>query len=135
MELTTKTNRVGRWSLFQAALETQSMARDCLSYKIIFAERVLAEISRSSFSNYVTALILFQLMSGRPSFCGPRLALSPFTLRAIIYIYSRLSLFRLTEVRSPRYTGHLAWHGMLAICLLYKTHPEVRPLAIPRFSM
>ncbi len=25
----------------------------------------------------------------------------------------------------------LAWLGMLAICLLHKTHPEVRPLAIP----
>ncbi len=48
-----------------------------------------------------------------------------------MYEYSRLSLFRLSEVRSPRYTGHLAWHGMLAICLLHKTHPEVRPLAIP----
>ncbi len=48
-----------------------------------------------------------------------------------ITIYSRLSLFRLSEVRPPRYTGHLAWHGMLAICLLHKTHPEVRPLAIP----
>ncbi len=46
-------------------------------------------------------------------------------------MYSRLSLFRLPEVRPPRYTGHLAWHGMLAICLLHKTHPEVRPLAIP----
>ncbi len=45
--------------------------------------------------------------------------------------YSRLSLFRLSEVRPPRYTGHLAWHGMLAICLLHKTQPEVRPLAIP----
>ena len=30
-------------------------------------------------------------------------------------VYSRLSLFRLSEVRPPRYTGHLAWHGMLAI--------------------
>ncbi len=29
--------------------------------------------------------------------------------------YSRLSLFRLSEVRPPRYTGHLAWHGVLAI--------------------
>ena len=48
-----------------------------------------------------------------------------------ICTYSRLSLFRLSEVRPPRYTGHLAWHGMLAICLLHKTHPEVRPLAIP----
>ena len=47
------------------------------------------------------------------------------------YNYSRLSLFRLSEVRPPRYTGHLAWHGMLAIYLLHKTHPEVRPLAIP----
>ena len=28
--------------------------------------------------------------------------------------YSRLSLFRLSEVWPPRYTGHLAWHGMLA---------------------
>ena len=28
---------------------------------------------------------------------------------------SRLSLFRLSKVRPPRYTGHLAWHGMLAI--------------------
>ncbi len=46
-------------------------------------------------------------------------------------VYSRLSLFRLSEVRPPRYTGHLAWHGMLAICLLHKTRPEVRPLAIP----
>ncbi len=35
--------------------------------------------------------------------------------------YSRLSLVRLSEVRPPRYTGHLAWHGMLAICLLHKT--------------
>ncbi len=42
------------------------------------------------------------------------------------WVYSRLF-----EVRPPRYTGHLAWHGMLAICLLHKTHPEVRPLAIP----
>ncbi len=42
------------------------------------------------------------------------------------YVYSRLSLFRLSEVRPPRYTGHLAWHGMLAMCLLHKTHPEVR---------
>ncbi len=46
-------------------------------------------------------------------------------------VYSRLSLFRLPEVRPPRYTGQLAWHGMLAIFLLHKTHPEVRPLAIP----
>ncbi len=42
----------------------------------------------------------------------------------------RLSLFRLSEVQPPRYTGHLVWHGLLAICLLHKTHPEVRPLAI-----
>ncbi len=27
--------------------------------------------------------------------------------------YSRFSLFRPSEVRSPRYTGHLVWHGML----------------------
>ncbi len=46
-------------------------------------------------------------------------------------VCSRLSLFRLPELRPPRYTGHLALHGMLAICLLHKTHPEVRPLAIP----
>ncbi len=49
-----------------------------------------------------------------------------------IVMYSRLSLFRLSEVvRPPRYTGHLVWHGMLPLCLLHKTHPEVRPLAIP----
>ncbi len=48
-----------------------------------------------------------------------------------VYIYSRLSLFRLSEVQPPRYTGHLVWYGLLAICLLHKTHPEVRPLAIP----
>ncbi len=57
------------------------------------------------------------------------------TLYDYTCVYSRLSLFRLSEVhvRPPRYTGHLAWHGMLAIilCLLHKTHPEVRPLAIP----
>ncbi len=47
------------------------------------------------------------------------------------YMYSRLSLFRLSEMRPPRYTGHLVWHGMLAICFLHKTRPEVRPLAIP----
>ncbi len=35
-----------------------------------------------------------------------------------ILMYSRLSLFRLSEVWPPRYTVHLAWHGMLAICLL-----------------
>ncbi len=56
--------------------------------------------------------------------------------------YSRLLLFRLSEVRPPRYTGHLAWHGMLAICLLHKTHPEViytatrysvyRPVPVPK---
>ncbi len=47
----------------------------------------------------------------------------------LLYIYNYVSawitVFRLPEVR---YTGHLAWHGMLAICLLHKTHPEVRPL-------
>ncbi len=42
----------------------------------------------------------------------------------IIVMYSRLSLFWLSEVRSPRYTGHLVWHGLLARCLLHKTHPE-----------
>ena len=31
-----------------------------------------------------------------------------------VQLYSRLSLFRLSEVRPPRYIGHLAWHGMLA---------------------
>ncbi len=31
--------------------------------------------------------------------------------------YSRLVLFRLSEVRPPRYTGHLAWHGMIAIIM------------------
>ncbi len=45
--------------------------------------------------------------------------------------YSRLSLFRLSEVRSPRYTGNLVWHGMLARCLLHKTCPEMLLLAIP----
>ncbi len=46
---------------------------------------------------------------------------------------SRLLLFQLSEVRTPRYTGHSVWHGLLAIIirLLYKTHPEMRPLAIP----
>ena len=29
-------------------------------------------------------------------------------------LYSRLSL---SEVRPPRYTGHLVWHGMLPLCL------------------
>ena len=28
-------------------------------------------------------------------------------------------------MRPPRYTGHLVQHGMLAICLLHKTQPEV----------
>ena len=28
------------------------------------------------------------------------------------------------------FTGHLAWHGLLAGCLLHKTHPEVHPLPI-----
>ncbi len=32
-----------------------------------------------------------------------------------LLVYSRLSLFWLSEVRPPRYTGHLAWHGMLAM--------------------
>ena len=38
-------------------------------------------------------------------------------------------LFRPSEVRPPRYTGHLVWHGLLARCLLY-TKLEMRPLAI-----
>ncbi len=50
----------------------------------------------------------------------------------LLYVYSRLSLFRLSEMRPPRYTGHLVWHGMLAICFLHKTRPEVRP---PRYSV
>ncbi len=63
---------------------------------------------------------------------GGRHSASPILLFYTgIWGYSRLSLFRLSEVRPPQYTGHLAWHGMLAICLLHKTHHEVRPLAIP----
>ena len=41
---------------------------------------------------------------------------------------SRLSLFWLSELQPPRYTGHLVWQGLLARYLLHKTH---RPLAIP----
>ncbi len=45
---------------------------------------------------------------------------NPYQWKPFNQHYSRLSLFRLSEVRPPRYTGHLAWHGMLAICLLHK---------------
>ncbi len=38
----------------------------------------------------------------------------------LLTLYSRLSLFRLSEMRPPRYIGHLVWHGMLAICFLQK---------------
>ncbi len=31
----------------------------------------------------------------------------------IVYTVHRLSLFRLSEVRPPRYTGHLVWHRLL----------------------
>ncbi len=45
--------------------------------------------------------------------------------------YSRLSLFRLSKVRPPRYTGHLVWHGMLAI-IMFALLSEVRsPRYIP----
>ncbi len=50
------------------------------------------------------------------------------------YNYSRFSLFRLSEVRPPRYTGHnfgSARNASYNICLLHKTQPQVRPFAIP----
>ncbi len=37
-------------------------------------------------------------------------------------------------VRPPWYTSHLVRHGLLARCLLHKTRPEMRPLAIPYTS-
>ncbi len=49
--------------------------------------------------------------------------------KSLLMLYSRLSLYSGSEVRPPRYTGHLVWHGLLARCLLHKTRPE--PLDIP----
>ena len=52
------------------------------------------------------------------------------SLNSVPYLQYRLWL---SDVRPPRYTGHLVWHRLLAIyrCLLHKTRPEMRPLAIP----
>ncbi len=56
-----------------------------------------------------------------------------FSLYGILTVSTvdRLSLFRLSEIRPPRYIGHLVCHELLARCLLHKTHPEMRLLAIP----
>ncbi len=31
----------------------------------------------------------------------------------VLYVYSRLSLIPLSELRSPRYTGRFVWHGSI----------------------
>ncbi len=49
-----------------------------------------------------------------------------YFMRAQPREYSRVS--QLSEVRPPRYTGHLFWHGLLARGLLHKTRPKMRPL-------
>ncbi len=41
-----------------------------------------------------------------------------------------LSLIRLSELRSPRYTGRFVWHGLLAWSLLHKTRSEMRPCTL-----
>ncbi len=52
--------------------------------------------------------------------------ISKVLLYHLVTVYTVDSRYsRLPEVRPSQYTGHLAWHGMLAICLLHKTHPEV----------
>ena len=51
-------------------------------------------------------------------------------LSRTLTVYSRLSLFRLSEVWPPRYTSQLGWHGLLARCLLLTL--KLRP---PRYAV